>query len=131
MRVTSTIKNYVREQVSAKFPTPKEVTDYNKYKEEEANFVKKYNDRLSKYIKSLEKEMEEANTMKYLVSAGGSVSYGYRTSQKERDLYTARNNAIVKRDMEIDKAVNNIIVTLELGGNRADLDRMISEIGTK
>ena len=131
MRVTSTIKNYIREQVSAKFPTPKEVTDYNKYKEEEANFVKKYNDRLSKYIKSLEKEIEEANTMKYLVSAGGSVSYGYRTSQKENDLRTARNNAIVKRDMAIDKAVNNIIVTLELGGNRADLDRMISEIGTK
>ena len=131
MRVTSTIKNYIREQVSTKFPTPKEVTDYNKYKEEEANFVKKYNDRLSKYIKSLEKEMEEANTMKYLVSAGGSVSYGYRTNQKENDLRTARNNAIVKRDMAIDKAVNNIIVTLELGGNRADLDRMISEIGTK
>lgn len=131
MRVTSTIKDYIREQVSAKFPTPKEVTDYNKYNEEKANFIKKYNDRLSKYIKSLEKEMEEANTMKYLVSAGGSVSCGYRTSQKENDLRTAKNNATVKRDMAIDKAVNNIIVTLELGGNRADLDRMISEIGTK
>lgn len=131
MRVTSTIKNYIREQVSAKFPTPKEVTDYNKYNEEKANFIKKYDDRLSKYIKSLEKEMKEANTMNYSVSASGSISYGYHTSQKERDLCTAKNNAIRKRDMAIDEAVNNIIVTLELGGNRADLDRMISEIGTK
>ena len=131
MRVTSTIKNYIREQVSAKFPTPKEVTDYNEYEKGVANFIKKYDDRLSKYIKSLEKEMKEANTMKYSVSASGRVFCCYNESQKEIDLYTAKNNAIVKRDMAIDKAVNNIIVTLELGGNRADLDRMISEIGTK
>ena len=29
---------------------------------------------------------------------------------------------------EVNKIVDNIIVTLELGGNKADLDRMLSEI---
>ena len=29
---------------------------------------------------------------------------------------------------EVNKAVDNIIVTLELGGNKADLDRMLSEL---
>ena len=29
---------------------------------------------------------------------------------------------------EVDKIVDNIIVTLELGGNKADLDRMLNEI---
>jgi hypothetical protein len=29
---------------------------------------------------------------------------------------------------EVDEKVQNIIVTLELGGNKADLDRMLSEL---
>ena len=131
MRVTSTIKDYIREQVSAKFPTPKEVVDYNKYKEEKFAFVKKYNDRIEKYMKSLQKELNKENIKKYDMEVEGSVQHGWVENEEERILENVSNNAIRKRDKDIDKAVNNIIVTLELGGNRADLDRMISEIGTK
>ena len=54
--------------------------------------------------------------------------YGRVLALKDKDYQNSIHNWSRRMQNEVDEKVQDIIVTLELGGNKADLDRMLSEI---
>ena len=134
MRVTKSVKEYIEKQVRAKIE--------KKYQEEK-NESKRIRD-----IKSdIEQRAREAAFEAAKVILDEAKQYGnileYQTPSYGKISFWGLNDCIQMKDAcylnsvhkwesrmrdEIQEAVQNIIVTLELGGNKADLDRMLSEL---
>ena len=133
MRVTKKVENYIREQVKAKV-MPK----YEAEKAESERIFNLRNDIENRACEAAKQaamavfaeakeyddifELDENSIRKAYLSCSrpiGIKDFCYIDSvHKWESRYTA----------EVNKIVDNIIVTLELGGNKADLDRMLSEI---
>ena len=133
MRVTKKVENYIREQVKAKVMP--------KYEAEKAE---------SKRILSIRNDIEN----RACEAAKQAAMAVFAEVKEYDDIFELDENSIRKAYLscyrpigikdfcyinsvhkwesryteEVDKIVDNIIVTLELGGNKADLDRMLSEI---
>lgn len=133
MRVTKKVENYIREQVKAKIMP--------KYEAEKAE---------AKRIRELAHDIESRASEAAVAAAkaiydeakahGDVLEYDekaferaylscYRVvTPKDACYVTSVHKWDVRMAEEVNKAVDNIIVTLELGGNKADLDRMLSEL---
>ena len=133
MRVTKKVENYIREQVKAKV-MPK----YEAEKAESKRIINLRNDIENRACEAAKQaamavfaevkeyddifELDENSIRKAYLSC-------YRPIGIKDFCYT---NSVHKWETryteEVNKIVDNIIVTLELGGNKADLDRMLNEI---
>ena len=133
MRVTKKVENYIREQVKAKV-MPK----YEAEKAESKRIINLRNDIENRACEAAKQaamavfaetkeyddifELDENSIRKAYLSCSrpiGIKDFCYANSvHKWESRYTE----------EVNKIVDNIIVTLELGGNKADLDRMLNEI---
>lgn len=138
MKVTKIIREYIEEKINAKYdPMIKEVEGkYSDEIEEYKNTVNSVADKLEVYArqefrKALAKyytpeELDNLlppdthNRNKYLVGTPYS--------------YNAHTNYMIMRDEELatlrakrDKAIKNVLVGLELGGTKKDLDRLLEE----
>lgn len=133
MRVTKKVENYIREQVKAKVMP--------KYEAEKAE---------SKRIIGIKNDIEnracEAAKQAAAAVFAEAKEYGDIFELDEdsiRKAYLSCYRPIGIKDFcyvdsvhkwdsryiaEVNKIVDDIIVTLELGGNKTDLDRMLSEI---
>ena len=133
MRVTKKVENYIREQVKTKVMP--------KYEAEKAE---------SKRIIDIKKDIE-SRASKAAREAAMAV---YEEAKEYGDIFELDEDSIQKSYLscyrpigikdfcytdsvhkwesryaaEVNKIVDDIIVTLELGGNKVDLDRMLSEI---
>ena len=133
MRVTKKVENYIREQVKAKVMP--------KYEVEKAE---------SRRILNLKNDIESRASE----AARQAAMAVFNEAKKYGDIFEVDEDSILKSYLscyrpitikgfnyiesihnwesryaeEVNKIVDNIIVTLELGGNKADLDRMLSEI---
>ena len=135
MRVTKTVKEYigkcVREKVYKKYEAEKEAADT------ENMILKNFWDALGEEIENIAKERVEKllaeydfielNNPRY---TGSNFTYYYsnKTVIKDSCCNDSKHNWRRRADIEVNEKVSDIIVTLELGGTRADLDRMLSEI---
>ena len=133
MRVTKKVENYIREQVKAKI-MPK----YEAEKAESKRIIDIKND--------IESRACEAAKQAAAAVFAEAKEYGDIFELDEdsiRKSYLSFYRPIGIKDIcyidsvhkwesryaeEVNKIVDNIIVTLELGGNKADLDRMLSEL---
>jgi hypothetical protein len=133
MRVTKKVENYIREQVKAKV-MPK----YEWEKVESKRIIGIKND--------IENRACEAARQAAMAVYAEAKEYGDIFELNEDSIQKAYlncynpiniknysySNSIYKWEYrystEVNKIVDDIIVTLELGGNKADLDRMLSEI---
>lgn len=133
MRVTKKVENYIREQVKAKI-MPK----YEAEKAESKRIIGIKNDIENRAYEAAKQaaaavfaeakeygdifELDEDSIRKAYLSCYrpiGIKDFCYTDSVHKWDSrYTA----------EVNKIVDDITVTLELGGNKADLDRMLSEL---
>lgn len=133
MRVTKKVENYIREQVKAKV-MPK----YEAEKAEAARIIGIKND-----IENRAREAARQAAMAVFAEAKNyddifeldedSIQKAYLSCYRPIGIkdfcYTDSVHKWESRySEEVDKIVDNIIVTLELGGNKADLDRMLSEL---
>ena len=133
MRVTKKVENYIREQVKAKV-MPK----YEAEKAEAARIINIKNDiesRASKAAREAAKavyaEAKEYSEFFELDESSIENAYlsCYRPISIKNFIYTnSVYNWESRYTAEVNKIVDSIIVTLELGGNKADLDRMLNEI---
>lgn len=133
MRVTKKVENYIREQVKAKV-MPK----YEAEKAEAARIISIKNDIESR----ADKAAREAAKAVYAEAKEYSELLELDESSIERSYFNCYHpisiknysyiNSVYKWESryaeEVNKIVDDIVVTLELGGNKADLDRMLSEI---
>lgn len=133
MRVTKKVENYIREQVKAKI-MPK----YEAEKAEARRVIDIKNDIENRASRAA----KEAAQAIYAEAKAHGELFELSEETLQRAYFSCYNaisiknfsyiNSVYKWDYryseEVDKAVDNIIVTLELGGSKADLDRMLSEI---
>lgn len=133
MRVTKKVENYIREQVKAKV-MPK----YEAEKAESKRIIDIKND--------IENRASKAAKQAAMAVFAEAKEYGDIFELNEDSIqraYLSCYNPVRIKDFsytdsihkwesryaeEVNKIVDNIIVTLELGGNKADLDRMLNEI---
>ena len=133
MRVTKKVENYIREQVKAKV-MPK----YEAEKAESKRIIDIKND--------IESRASEAARQAAMAVYAEAKEYGDIFELDEdsiRKSYLSCYHPIGIKDIcyidsvhkwdsryaaEVNKIVDDIVVTLELGGNKADLDRMLSEL---
>ena len=133
MRVTKKVENYIREQVKAKIMP--------KYEAEKAD-----SKRIIGIKNDIESRASEAAKQAAMAVFTEAKEYGDIFELDEdsiRKAYLSCYRPIGIKDFcytdsvhkwdsrysaEVNKIVDDIIVTLELGGNKADLDRMLSEL---
>ena len=128
MRVTKTIRAYIRENVEKKLEI--KYVPLKERKDIALNAKKELVERAkTEAIKVMKKVLEEAINNEALVYNEEMVDrvFNYcnlpNCLDLNRELYYER-----KMEDEVDKITNDIVVELELGGNKADLDRMLNEI---
>ena len=133
MRVSKTVKEYIEKEVRNKI--------YEKYafeketKEKQLDFLKEVRETAQQeafkaYIQTVKEmikdyvyiEIDENIEKKFYIS-------GYNNIRIKDSAYTNNiHNWESRANKEIKEKVEEIIVTLELGGNKKDLDRMLKEI---
>lgn len=131
MRVTNTIRNYIYEKVEVKI-MPK----YESKKAEAERILNMRYDMLERIHNSAKTVLKEILAESKIYTDIFVISErDIETAQVQFDFpihLTENANEIYKWRVafrkEVEEKVQNIIVTLELGGNKADLDRMLSEL---
>lgn len=130
MRVTKTIKEYITEQVKAKFPITEEEKSLKEKLEEIDDKAEQIEKQVRKYAVDLCKTANKDFKIDHWDELDNIYIYTCRivsgsNNPYEKELRILRS----KRNEKINKKVKDIIVTLELGGTKADLDKMLAEVG--
>lgn len=142
MRVSKEVRKFIEEQVRDVY-TKSEVeknleTELKDKREQAEQIISAYNQNIITFLKNnkkdLNEELEKIGFQAYLTSKWSnengfdcSVNYfNFNTSQsetykKQRELETQRQEKIVR-------AIQDIIITLELGGNKQDLMNMLEKL---
>lgn len=134
MRVTKKVENYIREQVKAKV-MPK----YEAEKAESVRIIEIKSDIQERAAEAarqaalaiLEEAKEYADVLEYNEAEAERMylnGLAYIVSLKDSIYISSVHKWSRRMEDEVNKIVDDIIVTLELGGNKADLDRMLSEL---
>ena len=117
----------MKKQVWAKYPKTEQEIAYDQ-------IVSKINSANEEYIKLMEKAKEQIVKdlmAKYKITEDmrRDVSYNYvQFETRGCDLRLSSQKAESERRRLASQKVEDIIVTLELGGTKADLEKMLSEI---
>ena len=134
MRVTKKVENYIREQVRAKIAP--------KYEAEKAE-AKRITDLQADLQRRAAEAAKQAAIAVLSEAKDNADVLEYNEHEAERMCLNNLSHVISLKDLiyissvhkwhrrmdeEVNKVVDDIIVTLELGGNKADLDRMLSEL---
>lgn len=132
MKVTRLIREYVAEQVAAKYPETEAEKQYKeklariRNKEEELN--KKIKDYALDLCEQANKDLDIDNWERedhfHLYNYCSYISDGYNNPYA-RNL----NSLKEERTKKINEAVKNILVNLELGATKAELDMMLRKLG--
>lgn len=130
MRVTKTVKEYIEKCVREKV--------YKKYEAEEIE-AKRQNEEINNFIENLKDTMKEY-AEKHIKMFVEEHPYAKRSPREHLGVFytpidivdchmeSSVHNWRCRAVVEVNEKVTDIIVTLELGGTKADLDRMLSEI---
>lgn len=128
MRVSKTVREYIEEQVASKFPKTEEELSH----EQLCNLVNLANQEYDKRMLQFKDEVvaelaEKYNLPQDTLSKSSGIGYnqfGTWNTQSSND----SNNARRAREKAIQEKIRDIIVELELGGTKADLERLLAEI---
>ena len=135
MRVTKTVKDYITKEVRKKLEVKYMAEKLQAQKENEIR--KTVENEVEVKFNKLVKELLETAVEKYPflepMAPNSDGDYGllrYKTFIHIKDEVDTSNihKWQTRLNKEVEENVENIIVTLELGGTKADLDRMLSEI---
>lgn len=138
MRVTNLIKNYVIKAVDEKIPDPPKPESIERVKAEWEQLRKELDAMVVERVKRFFINHKGECAPRYCDRDLNDIDAIFACVEKtcgaslHLTLTCADTVAYVKACTEIDKkraeTVNNILVTLELGGNKADLDAMLANL---
>lgn len=130
MRVTKTVKEYiekcVREKIYKKYEA--EEAKANRQREEIDNFIENLTDTMNEYVEKQIKIFVEEHPYAERDPRENFVLLYTPINVIDRHMNSSVHNWRNRAHAEVNEKVTDIIVTLELGGTKADLDRMLSEI---
>nr|DAN88186.1 MAG TPA: hypothetical protein [Caudoviricetes sp.] len=134
MKVTKLIREYVAEQVTAKYPETEGEKLYREKLDEIQNKTDELNNQIKEYALKLCQQANEDLGIDawvdkndkihlsscYCIASSGSYNNPYATN-----LRTLKND----RNKKINDTIKNILVNLELGATKAELDEMLKNLG--
>jgi hypothetical protein len=128
MRVSKTVREYIEKQVASKFAKSENELQH----EQDSHLVAVANDEYHQLMKQASEEITKQliakhNIAKDMVDKRSNYSYSPFGTWNTRIRELADKDNRVRQE-EQTKKVNDIIVNLELGGTKADLERMLAEI---
>ena len=128
MRVSKTVREYIEKQVASKFAKSENELQY----EQDNQLVAIANDEYHQLIKQASEEITKQLVAKHniaedMVEEKSSYSYAPFSTWKSKIRELADKDRRARTEEQV-KKVNDIIVTLELGGTKADLEKMLAEI---
>ena len=127
MRVTKTVKDYIAKQVASKFPK----TEIELYQEQQEQIASKMNQEYYDRVEKAKAEIITSLTQEYKIHEEEIAirnNYGNVFSTFNTPTAMKANTAKSERQKTINEKIDDIIVTLELGGTKADLERLLAEI---
>ena len=129
MRVSKAVKEYIEKQVCAKYPKSENELKAEQVKE----LINKANKEIDELIDKAKKEISNQIIAKYgLTEEMGKqdqASYqNYHFNNWNSPIEVKANTDRENRKKAIREKIEDIIVTLELGGTKADLEKMLNEI---
>ena len=127
MRVTKTVKDYIAKQVASKFPK----TEIELYQEQQEQIASQMNQEYYDRVEKAKAEIIASLAQEYKINEGDIAirnNYGNVFSAFNTPTAMLANTAKSERQKTINENIDDIIVTLELGGTKADLEKMLAEI---
>ena len=127
MRVSKTVREYIEKQVASKFPK----TEIELYQEQQEQIANKMNQEYCNRVEKAKAEIIASIAKEYEINEGDIVirnNYGNVFSTFNTPTAMLANTAKSERQKEINEKIADIIVALELGGTKADLEKMLAEI---
>lgn len=127
MRVSKTVREYIEKQVVSKFPK----TEIELESEQLTNLVNSANTEYDNLMEQAKEKIVAELLVKYNLPQDtvGTNRYSYNQfSTWGTKIRTKGETARQERNVAMRQKVEDIIVTLELGGTKADLEKMLAEI---
>jgi hypothetical protein len=130
MRVTRLIREYVEKKVREAYPKTIEELAWEEHDKSLDEAVAEANEKIFEFAEKLAEELN----IKYGFPADnnlravhhGSIARRYNNNS---EIYQAYFKAKDERYKKINEQIEEILLTLELGGSKADLDKMLANIG--
>ena len=127
MRVSKTVREYIEKQVASKFPKTENELQYEQNEQIASAMNKEYYEEIEKAKVSIIANLREKYGMTDDTVVArmnyGNVFSAYPT--KARDKADLDKQV---REKAIREKIDDIVVNLELGGTKADLEKMLAEI---
>ena len=127
MRVSKTVREYIEEQVASKFPKTENELYYEQTQQIVSKASREYEERLAKAKQEIAEQVaQEYGIVEDMATINLRWCNPYETCGTK--VRTQAETDGIERRKAINKKINDIVVTLELGGTKADLEKMLSEI---
>jgi hypothetical protein len=127
MRVSKTVREYIEKQVASKFPK----TEIELYQEQQEQIANKMNQEYYDRVEKAKADIIASIAKEYEIHEGDIAirnNYGNVFSTFNTPTAMLANTAKSERQKAVNAKITDIIVTLELGGTKADLEKMLAEI---
>ena len=127
MRVSKTVREYIEKQVASKFPK----TEIELYQEQQEQIASKMNQEYYDRVEKAKADIIVELAQEYKIHEEEIAirnNYGNVFSTFNTPTAMKANTAKSERQKVIHEKIDDIIVTLELGGTKADLERLLAEI---
>lgn len=131
MKATKLIKEYVAKKVREAYPITAEELAWEELKDKISKALEKADKIIKEYAEKVIAELNAENGFEsdYCLEVykhSSSVTYG---SCRNSEIYNAYCKARDEREQKINEAIEEILINLELGGTRKDLDEMLANLG--
>ena len=127
MRVSKTVREYIEKQVASKFPK----TEIELYQEQQEQIANQMNQEYYERVEKAKTEIITSLAQEYKIheeEIAMRSNYGNVFSTFNTPTAMKANTARAHRQQAIKDKIYEIIVNLELGGTKEDLERLLAEI---
>lgn len=131
MKATKLIREYVTEKVNASYPKTVAELVYEKHGKNINEAITEANEKVYEFAKKLAEELNARYGFPVDDNLTACNHYNSVTNKYNYDseIYQAYRKAKDEREQKIEEKIKEILITLELGGSKADLDEMLANIG--
>ena len=131
MRVTKLIREYVEKKVKESYPKTAAEIAYEEHNKNINHAITEANEKVYEYAKKLVEELNVKYGFPTDANLKACNNYNAITNKYSGDseIYRAYRKAKDERQKKIEEKIEEILLTLELGGSKADLDEMLANIG--
>lgn len=130
MRVTKLIREYVEKKVKEAYPKSEAELVWEEKSRRANEALTRANDVVEAYAKKVAEELNaEFGLGDYNLKAFEGRNWFSTSYFRDCEEYRASSKAEDERYKKIKETVEEILISLELGGTRADLDEMLAKVG--